>query len=163
MADTITNMRQLTIAAVHGHCVGGVVLTAAIFAWLPRNPILNSRSRSRNSPRVGGVPRLVREVGPAVAKTILSCRPFSAEGSATSLSTAWSPMTNSLQRPRLSPNRWRANPHFHCSRQRHGQHGRGGAGTGRRNDADSLVVRHDEDLGRHLSAISNLDLDRLQK
>ena len=45
-----------------------------------RNPILNSRSRSRNSPRVGGVPRLVREVGPAVAKElILSCRPFSAE------------------------------------------------------------------------------------
>lgn len=83
MADTITNMRQLTIAAVHGHCVGGgVVLTAAC-------DLRMAATGTRFSiPEVdlgiplawGGVPRLVREVGPAVAKElILSCRPFSAE------------------------------------------------------------------------------------
>ena len=83
MADTVTNMRQLTIAAVHGHCVGGgVVLTAAC-------DLRMAATGTRFSiPEVdlgiplawGGVPRLVREVGPAVAKElILSCRPFSAE------------------------------------------------------------------------------------
>lgn len=83
MADTVTNMRQLTIAAVHGHCVGGgVVLTSAC-------DIRIAAAETRFSiPEVdlgiplawGGVPRLVREVGPAVAKElILSCRPFTAE------------------------------------------------------------------------------------
>ena len=83
-----------------------------------RNPILNSRSRSRNSPRGEGF-RLVREVGPAVAKELI-CRAdrFLLRRLCNfALSTAWSPMTNSLQRPRLSPNRWRANPHFRCSQQ----------------------------------------------
>ena len=83
MADTVTNMRQLTIAAVHGHCVGGgVVLTSACDLRI-------AAAGTRFSiPEVdlgiplawGGVPRLVREVGPAVAKElILSCRPFDAE------------------------------------------------------------------------------------
>ena len=83
MADTVTNMRQLTIAAVHGHCVGGgVVLTSAC-------DLRMAAAGTRFSiPEVdlgiplawGGVPRLVREVGPAVAKElILSCRPFTAE------------------------------------------------------------------------------------
>jgi len=83
MADTVTNMRQLTIAAVHGHCVGGgVVLTSAC-------DLRMAATGTRFSiPEVdlgiplawGGVPRLVREVGPAVAKElILSCRPFTAE------------------------------------------------------------------------------------
>jgi len=83
MADTVTNMRQLTIAAVHGHCVGGgVVLTSACDL---RIAAVGTRF---SIPEVdlgiplawGGVPRLVREVGPAVAKElILSCRPFDAE------------------------------------------------------------------------------------
>ncbi len=83
MADTVTNMRQLTIAAVHGHCVGGgVVLTSAC-------DLRMAAAGTRFSiPEVdlgiplawGGVPRLVREVGPAIAKElILSCRPFTAE------------------------------------------------------------------------------------
>ena len=83
MAEAIEAMQAVTIAAVHGHCVGGgVVLTAAC-------DLRMAATGTRFSiPEVdlgiplawGGVPRLVREVGPAVAKElILSCRPFSAE------------------------------------------------------------------------------------
>jgi enoyl-CoA hydratase/carnithine racemase len=80
--EALANVRQLTIASVHGHCVGGgVVLTAAcdlrIAATDARFVI----------PEVdlgiplawGGIPRLVRELGPAITKElVLTCRPFDA-------------------------------------------------------------------------------------
>jgi enoyl-CoA hydratase/carnithine racemase len=80
--EALANVRQLTIASVHGHCVGGgVVLTAAcdlrIAATDARFVI----------PEVdlgiplawGGIPRLVRELGPAITKElVLLCRPFDA-------------------------------------------------------------------------------------
>ena len=82
MAETVTDMRPLTIAAVHGHCVGGgVVLTAACDLRVA------AAGTTFSIPEVdlgiplawGGVPRLAREVGPAVAKElILTCRPFDA-------------------------------------------------------------------------------------
>ena len=82
MAETVTDMRPLTIAAVHGHCVGGgVVLTAACDLRLA------AAGTTFSIPEVdlgiplawGGVPRLAREVGPAIAKElILTCRPFDA-------------------------------------------------------------------------------------
>jgi enoyl-CoA hydratase/carnithine racemase len=82
MAETLTDMRPLTIAAVHGHCVGGgVVLTASCDLRLA------AAGTTFSIPEVdlgiplawGGVPRLAREVGPAVAKElILTCRPFDA-------------------------------------------------------------------------------------
>ncbi len=80
MAEAVTNMNALTIAAIHGHCVGGGVVLAAscdlrIAATTARFSI----------PEVdlgiplawGGIPRLVREIGPAATKElVLTCRPF---------------------------------------------------------------------------------------
>ncbi len=83
MAEAIESMRAVTIASIHGHCVGGgVVLAAACDLRL-------AAAGTRFSiPEVdlgiplawGGIPRLVREIGPAMTKElVLSCRPFSAE------------------------------------------------------------------------------------
>src|SRR5579862_2465680 len=82
MAEAISAIPALTIAAIHGHCVGGgLVLAAAcdlrVAADTTRFAI----------PEVdlgiplawGGIPRLVRELGPALTKElVLTCRPFSA-------------------------------------------------------------------------------------
>ncbi|HME02471.1 MAG TPA: enoyl-CoA hydratase/isomerase family protein [Solirubrobacteraceae bacterium] len=83
MAEAIESMRAITVARIHGHCVGGgVVLAAAcdlrVAADTTRFAI----------PEVdlgiplawGGIPRLVREIGPAMTKElVLTCRPFTAE------------------------------------------------------------------------------------
>lgn len=81
-ADALTNVRPLTIAAVHGHCVGGgVVLAAACDLRIA------AEGTTFSIPEVdlgiplawGGIPRLVRELGPAVTKElVLTCRPFDA-------------------------------------------------------------------------------------
>ncbi len=81
MAEAIEGMNSVTIAAVHGHCVGGgVVLAGAcdlrVAAETTRFVI----------PEVdlgiplawGGIPRLVREIGPAATRDlVMTCRPFS--------------------------------------------------------------------------------------
>lgn len=80
MADAVTDMRAVTVAAVHGHCVGGgLVLAAACDLRL-------ADTTARFAiPEVdlgiplawGGIPRLVRELGPALTKElVLTCRPF---------------------------------------------------------------------------------------
>lgn len=83
MAEAVAGMTALTIAAVHGHCVGGgVVLASACDLRVGA-----SQARFR-IPEVDlgvplmwtGVPRLVRELGPAIAKElVLTGRPFDAE------------------------------------------------------------------------------------
>ncbi len=81
--EALTDVRQLTVAAVHGHCVGGgVVLVGACDLRI-------AAADTRFSiPEVdlgiplawGGIPRLVREIGPALTKElVLTCRPFDAE------------------------------------------------------------------------------------
>ena len=80
--DALTDTRPLTIAALHGHCVGGgVVLAAACDLRVA------AEGTRFSIPEVdlgiplawGGVPRLVRELGPAVTKElVLTCRPFDA-------------------------------------------------------------------------------------
>ena len=82
-ADALATTRPLTIAAVHGHCVGGgLVLAAACDLRIA------AESTRFAIPEVdlgiplawGGIPRLVRELGPAVTKElVLTCRPFDAE------------------------------------------------------------------------------------
>ncbi len=82
MTDAITTMTALTVAAIHGHCVGGgVVLAAACDLRMV------GQSTSFSIPEVelglplgwGGIPRLVRELGPAITKElVLTCRPFRA-------------------------------------------------------------------------------------
>jgi len=83
MADAVTDMRALTIAAVHGHCVGGgVVLAAACDLRVAADDAVFSIPEvDLGIPLAwGGIPRLVRELGPAITKElVLTCRPFSAE------------------------------------------------------------------------------------
>jgi enoyl-CoA hydratase/carnithine racemase len=83
MIDAIGGMRALTIAAIHGHCVGGAVLLAV--ACDLRIAAMGTRFAI---PEVdlglpltwGGIPRLTREIGPALTKElVLTCRPFDAE------------------------------------------------------------------------------------
>ena len=82
MAEALTNTRALTIAAVHGWCVGGGLVIAASC------DLRIAATDARFSiPEVdlgiplawGGIPRLVREIGPALTKElVLTCRPFDA-------------------------------------------------------------------------------------
>jgi enoyl-CoA hydratase/carnithine racemase len=82
MADALEGMRALAIAAIHGWCVGGAVVLAAAC------DIRIAAEDARFSiPEVdlgiplawGGIPRLVREIGPALTKElVLTCRPFDA-------------------------------------------------------------------------------------
>jgi enoyl-CoA hydratase/carnithine racemase len=81
-ADAIAGLCALTVVAIHGHCVGGGVVLAAAC------DIRIAASDARFSiPEVdigiplawGGIPRLVRELGPAVTKDlVLTCRAFDA-------------------------------------------------------------------------------------
>ena len=82
MADALEEMRALSIAAIHGWCVGGgLVLAAACDLRIA------SDDARFSIPEVdlgiplawGGIPRLVREIGPALTKElVLTCRPFDA-------------------------------------------------------------------------------------
>ncbi len=82
MADALEAMEALAIARIQGWCVGGgLVLAAACDLRLA------GESARFSIPEVdlgiplawGGIPRLVREIGPALAKElVLTCRPFDA-------------------------------------------------------------------------------------
>ncbi len=83
MADSIENMKAVAIAAVHGHCVGGgVVLAGACDLRIAAtNTIFSIPEVDLGIPLAwGGIPRLVREIGPAMTRElVMTCRPFSAE------------------------------------------------------------------------------------
>ncbi|HMS62490.1 MAG TPA: enoyl-CoA hydratase/isomerase family protein [Solirubrobacteraceae bacterium] len=83
MAEAITGMRALTIARVHGHCVGGgLVLAAACdLRVAAADTVFSIPEVELGIPLAwGGIPRLVREIGPAMTKElVLTCRPFTAE------------------------------------------------------------------------------------
>lgn len=80
--DALSDIGPLTVAALHGHCVGGgVVLATACDLRVA------AASTRFSIPEVdlgiplgwGGIPRLVRELGPAVTKDlVLTCRTFDA-------------------------------------------------------------------------------------
>jgi enoyl-CoA hydratase/carnithine racemase len=82
MAEAIGDMRALTIASIHGHCVGGAVVLAAACDLR-----VVAASATFRIPEVDlgiplfwtGVPRLTRELGPALTKElILTGRAFDA-------------------------------------------------------------------------------------
>ena len=83
MADAIEAMRAVVIASIHGHCVGGgLVLAAACDLRVA------AEGTRFSIPEVdlgiplawGGIPRLVREIGPALTKElVMTCRPFDAD------------------------------------------------------------------------------------
>lgn len=83
MADAIETMEAVTIARLHGHCVGGGVVLAS--ACDLRVAAVGTRF---SIPEVdlgvpltwGGIPRLVRDIGPVATKElVMTCRPFEAD------------------------------------------------------------------------------------
>lgn len=80
--EALAGVRPITIAAIHGHCVGGgVVLAAACDLRIAANDARFSIPEvDLGIPLAwGGIPRLVRELGPAVTKElVLTCRPVNA-------------------------------------------------------------------------------------
>ncbi len=83
MADALENMRALAIASIHGWCVGGgLVVAAACDLRLAASTALFSIPEiDLGIPLAwGGIPRLVREIGPALTKElVITCREFDAE------------------------------------------------------------------------------------
>lgn len=82
MADAIEAMAAVTVARITGHCVGGgLVLAAACDLRVAADDTYFSIPEvDLGIPLAwGGIPRLVREIGPALTKElVLTCRPFSA-------------------------------------------------------------------------------------
>jgi enoyl-CoA hydratase/carnithine racemase len=82
MAEAVDRIRAITIARIHGHCVGGgLVLAAACDLRVAAdNARFSIPELDLGIPLAwGGIPRLVRELGPAMAKElVLTCRPFTA-------------------------------------------------------------------------------------
>ncbi len=81
-AEALTNTRPVTIAAIHGYCVGGGLVLAASCDLR-----LAAESATFIIPEIdlgiplawGGIPRLTREIGPAATKElVMTCRPFGA-------------------------------------------------------------------------------------
>ncbi len=75
-------MSAVTVAAIHGHCIGGgVVLAAACDLRVAADDTYFSIPEvDLGIPLTwGGIPRLVREIGPALTRElVLTCRPFTA-------------------------------------------------------------------------------------
>lgn len=83
MADAVEAMRAVTVARIQGWCVGGgLVLAAACDLRIAAS------GTTFSIPEVdlgiplawGGIPRLIREIGPALTKElVMTCRPFAAD------------------------------------------------------------------------------------
>ena len=82
MADALEAMRAVTIARIHGHCVGGAVVLAAAcdLRVAADDTVFTIPEVDLGIPLTwGGIPRLVREIGPALTKElVMTCRPFDA-------------------------------------------------------------------------------------
>lgn len=83
MPAAIEAMRAIAIARIHGHCVGGAVVLAAACDLR-----VAAEGTQFSIPEVdlgipltwGGIPRLVREIGPAMTRDlVLTCRTFDAD------------------------------------------------------------------------------------
>jgi enoyl-CoA hydratase/carnithine racemase len=82
MADTIEAMRAVTIARIHGYCIGGgVVLASACDLRVAADTTRFSIPEvDLGIPLTwGGIPRLVRDIGAAMTKElVMTCREFDA-------------------------------------------------------------------------------------
>lgn len=82
MAEAVESMRAVTVARLHGHCVGGgLVLAAACDLRVASDDTRFSIPEiDLGIPLAwGGIPRLVREIGPALTKElVMTGRPFDA-------------------------------------------------------------------------------------
>ena len=82
MADALENMRAITVARIQGWCVGGgLVLAAACDLRVAADDARFSIPEvDLGIPLAwGGIPRLIREIGPALTKElVITCREFHA-------------------------------------------------------------------------------------
>ncbi len=112
MAEALEGMRALTIARIQGWCVGGgLVLAAACDLRIA------AESARFSIPEIdlgiplawGGIPRLVREIGPALTKElVITCREFTPqEAQAAAFLIGWWRIANWMGRCRPWPHRWR--------------------------------------------------------
>jgi enoyl-CoA hydratase/carnithine racemase len=80
MADAIEQMRAITIAQVHGYAVGGglVLMAACDLRVAADDAVFSIPEIELGIPLAwGGIPRLVREIGPALTKElVITCRRF---------------------------------------------------------------------------------------
>ena len=80
MAETVTNMNALTIAAIQGHCIGGglIVAISCDLRIAAESAVFQIPEVDLGIPLAWGrIPRLVREIGPAATKELLlTCRRF---------------------------------------------------------------------------------------
>lgn len=80
MMDAVEAMKATTIAAVHGYAVGGAVLLAAAcdLRLAAEDALFSIPEVELGIPLAwGGIPRLVREIGPAMTKElVITCRQF---------------------------------------------------------------------------------------
>ncbi len=76
-------MSALSIAAIKGPCVGGGVVLAGVcdLRIAADDTVFSIPEVDLGIPLAwGGIPRLVREIGPAITRElVLTCRPFDAE------------------------------------------------------------------------------------
>ena len=100
MAAAVEGMRAVTVAAIHGHCIGGgVVLAAACDLRVAADDTVFSIPEvDLGIPLAwGGIPRLVRELGPALTRElVMTCRRFTAEEAKT-----WGFLNQAVPRDRL--------------------------------------------------------------
>src|SRR3954453_843654 len=123
MARAMDEMRAVTIAKVHGWCVGGGLVLAAV-----GDLRVAARSGGFLFPEVelglplawGGIPRLGREIGPALTKElVMTCREFGPdEAKAAGSSTAWSTTRSSTPPSTRSSPRSCGCPSWRCWRPR---------------------------------------------
>ncbi len=83
MADALEGMRAVTIAQVHGYAVGGGLVLAAVcdLRVAAEDAVFSIPEVELGIPLAwGGIPRLVREIGPALTKElVMTCRRFTPE------------------------------------------------------------------------------------
>lgn len=82
MAEAMEAMSALSIAAIKGPCVGGGVVLAGVcdLRIAADDTVFSIPEVDLGIPLAwGGIPRLVREIGPAITRElVLTCRPFDA-------------------------------------------------------------------------------------
>ena len=82
MAEAMERMSALSIAALKGPCVGGGVVLAGVcdLRIAADDTVFSIPEVDLGIPLAwGGIPRLVREIGPAITRElVLTCRPFDA-------------------------------------------------------------------------------------
>ncbi len=80
MADAIEQMRAVTVAQVHGYAVGGGVVLMAVcdLRVVADDAVFFIPEVELGVPLAGGgIPRMVREIGPALTKElVMTCRRF---------------------------------------------------------------------------------------